>query len=459
MNMKIEPAFRKIVDRVVRFMEMDDPGAAASIQGEEFAVGRDLAFNERGTPTREYRVPGHAVDPIMVGDAAHISDEPIASAAVRALFKQDPAKVLRYPKWNGQKGKYDILYRSKAGGVADAAPDLIGAQLLAAPGLVGYFEQLFRKPLLYFKARDLVKIFQGSSPWASVMSLYAADYAGGAVLEATGSPEGNGNEDVNAQSMLMTSPVINMSVSYSLSVEELERAKGGTMPFGAQLIDSKRSYSDYALELLFNALIYFGNVDSETLGLLGVDTVETYQGKSAEAISLDGTNTAKGSAIYQALAKEISDFLTRSFNKFNRVRIAVSPGYYNLLGWVPYSDVYNPDAPRVQILKNFMAGETKDGRTPDIEIFPDPLLAPGTPFNTHEFDIMVITAPEINAGPEEIAQPIVLAGAPLMRFVYPTIPGQYMTNYKILRRYAGVFAPVKAGVHVVEGIGFQPTDT
>lgn len=463
----VEPAFRGIVDKVMSFMQSDDPIAARAMGNEELEVGRSSV-------DPSFMIPGHALDfPVFVGDAAHITPKPNATKDALALFEKDPSQVLRFPRWNRMAQKWDIFFReAKAGRVSDAAPDLIAAQLLAAPGLVGWFEQLFRRPLMYFRARDLVKVFQGTSPWAPVLAMVLANYSGGASFGGgAGGPENNASADVNAQVNMMTGAVIDISVSYSLSVEELERAKGNTMPFGSQMIDTKRSYWDYAMELITNALIYFGNAESDTPGLLDVDTIEDYTGQSAEHISLDGTNTAKGSAIYQALASRIGAFLTRSGNKFNKVKVAVSPGYWNLLGWVPYSDVYNPDAPRVQILKNFIAGGMDAGNTDarkiDIEIISDPLLGPSgldgsnvvNPFNLHEYDYTVITAPEIKAGPEEASQPVVLCGIPLDSFVYPTIPGQYMTNYKKLRRYGGVYAPVKAGVHVIRGLGFQPSDT
>ena len=46
-----------------------------------------------------------------------------------------------------------------------------------------------------------------------------------------------------------------------------------------------------------------------------------------------------------------------------------------------------------------------------------------------------------------------------MEFVYPTIPGSYDTQYKFLRRVAGVFAPVQAAVVAYSGFGIKTAST
>ena len=65
----------------------------------------------------------------------------------------------------------------------------------------------------------------------------------------------------------------------------------------------------------------------------------------------------------------------------------------------------------------------------------------------------MITAPEIGAGPTDEKQDLLLFGAPLMNYVFPAIPGQYNTQYKTLRRVAGVFAPVPIAAKVYSGFG------
>ena len=76
-------------------------------------------------------------------------------------------------------------------------------------------------------------------------------------------------------------------------------------------------------------------------------------------------------------------------------------------------------------------------------------------FNETSADYMVITAPEIGAGPDDTVQPLVLYGTPLDQYVFPAIPGMYNTQFKTLSRVAGIFAPVPEAVEVIQGFGQQ----
>jgi hypothetical protein len=66
---------------------------------------------------------------------------------------------------------------------------------------------------------------------------------------------------------------------------------------------------------------------------------------------------------------------------------------------------------------------------------------------------LVFVATEIDAGPGEKQQDVVLYGEPIKEFVYPTIPGMQHTAYKKLRKSAGIFCPVKEAVKVYYGFG------
>jgi hypothetical protein len=47
---------------------------------------------------------------------------------------------------------------------------------------------------------------------------------------------------------------------------------------------------------------------------------------------------------------------------------------------------------------------------------------------------------------------------PLKEFVYPVIPGMVNTQHRMLRRYAGVFAPVGQSVKIYSGFGVDGTE-
>jgi hypothetical protein len=68
---------------------------------------------------------------------------------------------------------------------------------------------------------------------------------------------------------------------------------------------------------------------------------------------------------------------------------------------------------------------------------------------------MVITAPSITGGVDEQDQPLLFWGKPLDKFVFPTIPGSYSTQYKTLKRVSGMFAPYSPAVKVYYGFGID----
>ena len=151
-------------------------------------------------------------------------------------------------------------------------------------------------------------------------------------------------------------------------------------------------------------------------------------------------------------------------NKPTHIKIAVSPYAYNLLGSMPYSNTYNPASALQTLVDNFIAGANPEDKTPKIEIIVEPLLSAtvlGTTnyWNSNTYDYMAIIAPEIPGGIPDEAQPTVIAGIPLQRYMFPTVPGTYQTQYKILSRFAGLYVPYTPVVAVYSGFGVQSATT
>ena len=120
---------------------------------------------------------------------------------------------------------------------------------------------------------------------------------------------------------------------------------------------------------------------------------------------------------------------------------------------MPYSAAYNPKSPLAIFEENYIAGMTKTGKIPRVEFFADPMLDAATQFNSGIHDYLVITAPEIGLGPEDAKKKVILQGMPLSEFVYPVVPGMINTQHRVLRRYAGIFAPVSESVKIYSGFG------
>jgi hypothetical protein len=397
-----------------------------------------------------------------VGDSAYVADAKkiIATEEVKALYAANPGQVETRFLFDPNMKQYRLQAQKRkfvADWAADAAPDLMGAQALS-PWNVGWFQDIFEQPLLYHHFEDLVETEQGTEPWADVMNMQLADFAGFAVLEDTGRLSNNATQDVNVQSGLMSSPVINMSSSYSLSIEEMKRAEQSGSPFGQRLIAAKQKYADYVLHMLTGMLGYYGNVPTETVGLINAGgAVNVYGGTSLRGLFLAG-GASVGSNMLSALQAIIIPFLNTLYNKAETLVIAMSPAAYNYLT-APYSLLYNPTAALKAFIENFIAGKKENGDVPNIEIVIEPLLsgtnaADGTnPMNANAFDYFILAAPRIRTGPDNQSQPMIKFGAPITKFVYPTIPGSYNTQYKFLRRVAGVFCPVASTVRVFSGFG------
>ena len=373
---------------------------------------------------------------------------------MEALYKKNPVSVNIKPRFNMKTGKYDMVY-SKSGvqTYTGDSGELIAAQAIS-PWNASYFPEMFKQPLLYSHARDLVKRLGGTNPWGEVQNLQLAAYSGWGLIDAAGSVASNLKQNVNVQGGIMSSAIINIKVFFNYTVEEMERAKGSNgSPFAGSLMAEKQKYAQYVIDMITDYLTYYGNEETNTLGLLDVNGETSWAGQTLEEIAADASNTNKGYTMYQALAKAITDFMDASQNKFDVVRVAMSPKAYNLLTSVPYSNTYEPKSALAIFEENFNAGVTKSGSTPKVEFFSDPFLAANTEFNPSMSDKLIITAPEIGAGTDDAKQDMLLLGVPLENFTYPVYPNAYDQQHAVLRRFAGIFAPVAIAVKCYTGFG------
>lgn len=418
---------------------------------------RDATLQIGRASDPEYGVPASAVNsPIYVGDHAVLGSVIGNSAEIEALYKKNPLAVNMKPRFNIRTGKYDVVC-SKSGiqnFVGDSG-ELISMQTIS-PWNASYFPELFKQPLLYSHARDLVKRLGGTNPWGEVQNLQLAAYSGWSLIGESGTVAANMKQNVNVQSGIMSAPIINIKVFFNFTVEEMERAKGDNgSPFAGSLMAEKQRYAQYVIDMITDYLTYYGNEDTNTIGLLDVNGLTSWAGKTLNEILADATDTNKGYTMYQALAKAITDFMGASKNKFDVVRVAMSPEAYNVLTSTPYSNNYEPKSPLKIFEENFEAGVTKNGSKPKVEFFADPFLSANNEFDNSGSDKLVITAPEIGAGTDDEKQDLLLLGVPLENFTYPVYPNSYDQQHAVLRRFAGVFAPVGQAVKCYSGFGVK----
>lgn len=395
------------------------------------------------------------VDPSLDGEMRYATADAKAAVALAAKGDERAMDAVGFRRvYNPQTKRFDFDWRNAKRGVADAAPDLIGAQLLF-PGSVGYITDIFQKPLIWSNATKHVEIYTGTNPWAEAVSQVTGDYSGFAALLAAGDISNNMSNDVEYQAGLMSQAVINASVTYRISIEEQERANNpnSSFPFNGQPIAFKQQYANWALDLIRDVTIYNGVPTAGINGLFQVNGTTSWPYQSLTTIAADGANTNKGQTMYQNLAGVVADFLSTSKNMLSRVRIGMSPEALNQFSIYNYSNVYNPETAIVTFVKNFLAGEGKSGTTPDVEVFSDPLLSANTIFNSAATDYLVISAPEIVGGPNNQNQALIRFAMPLPKFMYPVVPGMQGTPYKTLSRFAGIFAPYTPAVKVYTGFG------
>lgn len=439
MNMTVSRSCKPLKRLAENFIAADK-GLSSIANGFDLSIG----------PASEsaFQTPAHAQDAIFVGDSARIIGAN-KTAEVDALFQADPSKVMARPVYDSEKKAWLLDFQKAFTG--DALSPLAGQ--LFSPWNISFFKRIFREPLLYSHARELVSIEQGSNPWAEVMTLLMEQYAGLAMLNQTGSTQNSMTNDVNVINGMMSSPVLNMSVTYSLTIEEQNRSRNPNgNPFAGQGIMQKQKYANYVLDMLENYLIYFGNPETETKGLLDINPIISWSGNTLAEVAA-GVSTTKGSDVYRMVYGLINNFLSDADNKFSKVKVAMAPEAYNYFTSLPYSDNFDPTAAWKIFNENYGGGKGENGQLPKIEFVSDPMLKANSMFNSNPYDYMVMTAPEVGAGPDNENQPLVLFGSPLREFVFPAIPGQYNTQFKTLRRVAGIFAPVPQAIRAYAGFG------
>lgn len=441
MKLTVGSGFNRLAG-IVEQMVGTDAGLNKALGNCEMAIG--LASDPG------FGVPAHAADSaIFMGDEA-LAGNKIITNACEALLKADPNKVQMRPQYNPETAKWDMSFKM----AGDEGFDPIAGQLFS-PWNIAFLSKVWKEPLAYSKAHEMVRTeHAGNNPWAEIFTLLLEQYAGWGVIGQTGSLQNNMTNDVNVLNGMMSAPIINMMGTYSLTLEEKKRNNWG--PLGSSPLSRKQSYLNYVMDMMESIMIYYGNPETKTYGLMDINAIEDWDsGKSMKEIFNSNTSTTRGSDAFRLIAGKINEFLTNADNKFSHIKIAVSPEAYNYLTSMPYSDAYDATTAMATFAKSYLAGKGPDGSTPTIEWVAEPLLKANSLVNPNPFDYMVIQAPEIGGGPNNESQPTNFWATALNKFVFPVIPGMYNDQYKTLRRVAGIIAPIPAATKVYAGFGVQ----
>lgn len=445
-NMNFGTGFNKLGGMVEELVGRDK-ALCSALNGTSIDVGmaKDPKFG----------IPSHAADSaIFAGDEAFRGNK-IISAAAEAMLKTDPSKVQIRPQWNPETEKFDQRFMMNG----DAGFDPLAGQLFS-PWNITYLSKVWKEPLAYSNARQLVKTEHGgSNPFAEIFTFFLEQYAGWGVIGQTGDLQNIMANDVNVQNGMASFPIINMMGTYTLTLEEKRRKTWG--PVGSSPLGRKQSYLNYVMDMMECIMMLYGNEETNTLGLLDINPIKIWPtGKSLKAMVNSTTTTTRGSDIFRMLAAVVNDFMTRADNKWSKIKIGLSPEAYNYLTSTTYSDNFDATTAMKTFGEAYLAGKGPGHQTPSIEFVAEPLLKASSngninPCNPNPFDYMTITAPTIGGGPENEQQATNFFVKVLDKFVFPVIPGMYNDQYKTLRRVAGMVAPIPAACEVWAGFGVQ----
>lgn len=441
MKLNASSGFSRLAGTIENFVGRD-AGLSRALSDCELDVGfsTDAAH---GTPAYAAR------NAVFTGDEA-LFGKKVVSPAAEAMLKVHPEKVQMRPVYNDVTGKYDQHF-SIAG---DAAFDPLAGQVFS-PWNITYLSKVWKRPLAYSRAKQLVKTERaGNNPWAELFTFFLEDYAGWGAIAQTGNLQNVMQNDVNVKTGMASFPIINMMGSYSVTLEEAHRNVWG--PQGGSPVARKQAYLNYIMDMMDCILILYGNKETNTPGLLDATPIQTWTfGSSLKQIYNSGSSQHRGSDAYRQLADLLNQYLTRADNKWSNIQIAMSPEAYNYLQSMPFSDEYEGSAAMAFFAKNYLAGKGPNGSTPSVTFIPEPLLKPKTELNPNDFDLMVMSCPSIDGGPNCESQATNFYATVLDKFVFPVIPGMYNSQYKTLRRVAGMIFPIPDAIEVYGGFGVQ----
>jgi hypothetical protein len=424
------------VDRMIYGQTSVNPKAKAALDSMEFSIGQGDSYMPSASAVH---------NPLWVGDKGILDSAPQGDASVAS----NPSMAY---SWNEKIKKYV----AKISDVNDAAPDLIGAQLLS-PSMAGWITNAYRQVLTFSQADRLVSPQTGTNPWADVVNLPMFHYAGGfGVLQAAGDLNNNATNDVEVMTSAMSASVVNMEATYRLTVGEMAQNYNPSFPLADQSITEKQAYAEWVLSMYEKVIMLYGNTATGTVGLLNVNAITTFNGGTSLADIAAGVSTTKATDMYLAVAAIITAFLNQNNNQVTDVRIAMTTEALNLLNTTVNSSGVTYKTPMQLLLENYDGGVGKTGFTPKIEFVNEPLLRASTAgniWNTNAYDYCIISSPSIKGGISEVEQPLLIWARPIDRFVYTDYPGAYARNFKTLKRIGGLLAPYGSAVKVYSGFG------
>jgi hypothetical protein len=342
---------------------------------------------------------------------------------------------------------------------------------------VSRIQKIFRAPIQRGYAERLVSKVGVPNIWADLIQLYTASYEGKARVSAVAHTTGEHNTATGfrSRSGTMLSQIINLVIDYESPTPNEQRLGGMEGWLVGQLMSDRDVYADLMLAQLMNILLYFGHDETGFFGLRQIadrdGTIEYYPSNRPPASYMyehDGAtgeepvNTTVGADLLNMLMHFIADKTEEMHFLPLTVRVNCAPVLWKSLKYTMTSKIYNQNSPLSIIDVAFESANkvvgtlvTRSGEEVyrGFEITPDPMLAPGSPFNDTDEDLMVMTFPSLQS---EMGDQDDLVMSPLLidKMILPMAPayrdGQVRTA---LKRVGSLLCPVAKTVHILSGMG------
>ena len=468
--------FSSFASKMENDIERRFPNILGSLEGISIGRNKDSGLGNSGSfkmsPTLQksgvYMNCDSKVQPYVanqVKPAVRIeSPEPVVRYIQDSISKgrkEDDVKkeIESFMTFDSKAGQYVIIPTLK--GVPGATRDSLLASTSIPYWNIGWMHKIFKQPFATSFAKNLVSIEGFGNPWCDAVAVFKESFEGFGRISNTarGTVEQNNSNPVTNETGQIMTDIINLAVDYESSIEENMRASGqpGNFLTPAVMGDRER-YANMVLERMHDALILFGNAETNTQGLLDVATggVVAYTGTPFDDIVEDDTEATKGSKIVEALNNIIHEFLRENLYMPRELRINVSSYVMKALTATTYSQGYNPDSPMQVIKGRFDAASAVGGGMQSCSwtMVADPMLEPNTPFNNEDHDLFVITVPSVSSALED-QHGLVISPEVLKQFVVPPLYQRGGLLYTMYKRVGGIIAPVENTVRVYSGVGYQ----
>ena len=450
------------------------PNVMKSLEGVSIGRNKDSAVGNSGS----YKIGPSIQKAGVYMNADSVVKPYVANPIKSAIRIESPEPVLRYiqdslaagKKEDAIKGEINnfMHFDAKTGqyvitptvkGLAGANFDsLIGSTAIPYWN-IGYMQKIFKQPFSQSFAKNLVSVEGFGNPWCDVVAVFKESFEGFGRISnvARGTFEQNNSNPVTNEMGVIMQDVINIAVDYESSIEEALRANGQIGNFlSPAAIGDRERYANMVLERMHDALIIFGNAETDTDGLLDLAQggVINYTGTPFDDI-VNGASTTKGSEIVEALNAIIAEFLRENLYMPREIKISCSTYVMKALTATTYSQSYNPNSPMQVIQGRFDSQNSIGGGLQSCawSLVADPMLDPSTPFNTEDSDLFIMTIPSVASALED-QHGLVIAPEILKQYIVPPLYQRGGMLYTMYKRVAGIIAPVANTIKVYRGVGY-----